>query len=408
MILQVPRDGLHELFRNWSGDGDLCSALAASSGTEEIDWNATDVRLRAQRVLLGRLEPLLHELPASLAQWQEVIPVTSEAEDLVSTAPRGRVNWAATVRRFGWPPTAFEHRRRYRVQDETALTTLAWMAGRLAEFLGAANQGAPNLAARVASPIECMTAAAAILLGDTAPSQPDRSDLLSLQSSGRPWSLVAAIAAQILRLQSDLEFLAFELLEPDPEAASRLFHLSVFGKVVTVLRGHGYTLRWRSPIGGSRSGPRLLALSPEGRTFDLWFEAGGMRSYYRLGGGAYPAVVTSIRAAAGEANSKKVGRPVGADVALIESGCRALLLECKWSESPTYVGRNGFHQAASYALDARNDLVKLVWSFIVGPAEVIPSKNISTDLAGEWGITLGSLAVPDLDWLVSDFLTLTA
>jgi hypothetical protein len=407
MTLQVPRHGLEEMFRNWSGDGDVYLAVAAAGGLDEIDWTRADVQRRAQRVLLGKLAPQLVGLPVTLAEWRSVIPVVSYSEHLVSSSPRGRVNWVATGRRFGWPPSAFDHHRRYRVQDETALTTLAWMAARLSEMLGASHDISPRLASEVSAPIGCLSAAARALLADTAERQPDRADLLSLGSSGHPWPTVAAIAALIVRSTNDWAFLAYELLEPDPQAASRLFHLSTFGSVVATLRTCGYQLRWRAPIGGSRPGPRLVATSPEGRALDLWFEAGGVRAHYGLGSGSYPQGVRSIRAAAGDADGGAIGRPVGADVALIEPGLRALVLECKWSESPSYVGRSGFHQAASYALDARNGPAEVVWSFVVGPSEVVPARNVSSDLSGVWGIILGSLGVPDLADLIVDFLSQT-
>jgi hypothetical protein len=407
MTLLVPREGLEELFRNWSGDGDIYLAVATAGGTDEIEWTDADVRARAQRILLGKLQPQLLRLPATVAEWEQVIPVVSLSDHLVSTSPRGRVDWGTTARRFGWPPSAFDHRRRYRVQDETALTTLAWMAGQLSDTLRTATDTSPRLVAEAFAPIACLTAAATLLLGNTFPRQPDRSDLLSLESSGYPWPTVAAIAALMVRARNDPAFLAYELLEPDPEAASRLFQLSVFGKVVATLRTCGYQLRWRSPIGGSRPGPRLMATSADGRTLDLWFEAAGIRSHYRFGGGSYPDVVRSIKAAARYGDERKVGRPVGADVALIEPGLRVLLLECKWSESATYVGRAGFHQASSYALDARNGPAERVWSFVVGPEEVVPEKNVSNDFTGYWGITLGSVATPDLTHLVTDFLSET-
>ena len=405
MALQVPRKGLEELFRNWSGDGDIYRAVSASGGTEEIEWADADVRARAQRILLGKLERQLLLLPGTLVEWEQAIPIASQSDHLVSTSPRGRVNWATTTRRFGWPPSAFDHRRRYRVQDDTALTTLAWVATRLTEILAASVSASPMLAARVSTPIGDLASAATSLLAETPPREPDRSDLISLESSGHPWSVVATIATSIVRAKNDPAFLAFELLEPDPEAASRLFHLSVFGEVIGVLRTLGYQLKWRSPIGGGRPGPRLVATSPLGQRMDLWFEAAGVRSNYGLGKGTYPVVVASLGNTAEEDVRLKVGRPIGADVALIDPGKRALLLECKWSESATYVGRSGFHQAASYALDARNGAAETVWSFIVGPAEVVPVKNVSQDLASEWGITLGSLAVPDLAGLVNNFVS---
>lgn len=398
MALQVPREGLEELFRFWVGDGDLFGAVAAAGGVDEVSWTAGDVRARAQRILLGKLEPQLLELPTTVEEWELVIPITSETGRHVDRSPRGRVNWATTARRYGWPPTAFDIRRRYRVHDETALTTLAWVSAALSTYLDNVTKSSPQLAGRLSPQVSVLEEATAALLGDTAPRNPDRLDLLSLKVSDRPWPLIASIAALILRSQTDWEFLAFELLEPDPETAHRLFHLVTFGRVVQVLRSAGYGLTWRAPIGRSRPGPRLTARSPSGRTLELWFEAAGARSYYHVGGGTYPEVVSNIEG---------VGDPIGADVAIIEAGKRSLLLECKWSERPEYVGRDGYHQASSYALDARNGIAEAVWSFIVGPGEVIPSTNTSEALVADWNITLGSTSVASLPSLIGDFLTKT-
>lgn len=397
MELRVPRDGLHELYRNWSGEGDLYNAVSTAGGDDERSWTPSDVRARSQRVLLGKLEHQLNDLPSTVAGWGAVIPISSESSQLVGTTPRGGVNWSSTARRFGWPPRGFALRRRHRAQDETALATLAWLADQLSECLGAARPLSPLLAERVTPVIDSLAAAAAAaaLLDDTSPRRPDRSDLLSLQTSGRPWPLVASLAALVLRSESDWEFLAFELLEPDPEAAHRLFHLSTFGQVVQTLRTAGFRMSWLAPVGGSRPGPRLVAVSPDGSALDLWFEAAGARAYYGLPKAVYSEVVKSVSGAGG---------PIGSDVALIEPGQRALLLECKWSDDVSYVARDGYHQAVSYALDARSDMARTVWSFVVGPVEVVPTSNTSDTWAGNWGITVGSTAMLGLPGVVREFL----
>jgi hypothetical protein len=265
-------------------------------------------------------------------------------------------------------------------------------------MLDAVGKASPQLARRVSPTLAVLAQATDLLLGETEPRKPDRLDLLSLESSEQPWPLVASIASLILRSQGDWSFIAFELLEPDPEMAYRLFHLVTFGRVVQTLRLTAHALTWRAPIGGARSGPRLTAKSPSGRILDVWFEAAGARSYYHLTRGAYPQVVESMEG---------LGDPIGADVAVIEKGKRALLLECKWSENVEYVGRDGYHQAASYALDARNGVAETVWSFIVGPSEIIPSTNTSNALADDWNITLGSTTVVDLPTVLGDFLVKT-
>jgi hypothetical protein len=46
-------------------------------------------------------------------------------------------------------------------------------------------------------------------------------------------------------------------------------------------------------------------------------------------------------------------KSIDADVMLCVPGKRALMLECKWSPVGAYVGRDGYHQASSYLVEAR-------------------------------------------------------
>ena len=80
----------------------------------------------------------------------------------------------------------------------------------------------------------------------------------------------------------------------------------------------------------------------------------------------------------------------------------ALLLECKFSWSGSYVGRNGYHQAAGYAINEQNVWVRL-WSYVIGPAEkVIGTSRVAVGADG--AVALGVTAVPWVRDLVSDFL----
>ena len=99
-----------------------------------------------------------------------------------------------------------------------------------------------------------------------------------------------------------------------------------------------------------------------------------------------------------------VGSPLRSDVLIIDYPNRALILECKWSASPSYVGRDGYHQAASYALDALNGLAEEVWSFVVGPQELIPSPNVATEAWESTKLVLGSVSTQSLDTVIEAFL----
>lgn len=56
-------------------------------------------------------------------------------------------------------------------------------------------------------------------------------------------------------------------------------------------------------------------------------------------------------------------------------GKRALSFECKWSADGQYVGRHRYLQASSYLVEARSGLAHDVWSYVIGPKEVVPAQS---------------------------------
>lgn len=388
----LPRSGLDELLQGWIGDGELLRAVAASR-TDDHHWSERDIRQRGYRNALARVVEDLHRLPRSERDWASALPAASRSAAGISKSPSSGTRWSETARSHGWPPTAYATRHRSRTTDETALTVLAWLAQKLDEYRRAC-QNSPALLERIGPPI-CVMHRAVARLEDPNPVKPDRTDLRSLRSSGQPWSAVSRIAELVARVDDDPAFVAFDLLYPQPDLAPRLFHLNAFGVVLRSLRRAGFRCMWRSPIGGRRGGPRLQCADPHGLVFDLWFEAAGSRKHYTLGEGAYARSTRSISGAGG---------PIGADIALVSAARNAaLLLECKWSPDPSYVARDGFHQAAGYALDARDGLAERVWSFVVGPAEIVPEPNLATGLERRCSIVSGSVSCDHLPALVSAF-----
>jgi len=405
--IELPLDGIPELAAAWSGDGNLFDALAASDGEESLpedldtDWSPGQIRKRSQRVLLGKLADLIEKWPSSVGGWEEYLPVTTTAERTASPAVRGRVDWVQTVRRGGWPPRQFVQRQRRRSTDEVVRTATAWLSQRLDAALRAVSQPAafsPDLVKRVEGPIGVLSAVVRESMADTNPVQPDRLDILSMKAAGYPWRSVALAAAETARLASDVSALAYELVHAElgPELAWRMFHLSVFGVVVASLREARCQLRWLAPLAPGTPGPQISIRAEDGTAWDLWYEAKGARNRYGVGGGPYPEAVSSVRG---------VGSPIGADIALVRPGDRALLLECKWSDKPPYVGRTGYHQASSYALDARSGLAAEVWSLVVGPQEFVAGTSITMLPAEALGVVLGSTCVPGVRGVVRAFLS---
>lgn len=360
--LVLPRRGLDELLRGWTSDGQVFEALGAVAGDEtEVDWSSADARRRAHRVLLDRLQEDVRRLPSSAARWREHLPVTVAATRVVSERPVRPMDWAATARRSGWPPASFIGHPRIRVRDETTLQVLAWTSRKLSQVRRDTIGAAPLLVASVEEPISAL---AEVVEGDLAGIEavrPDRLDIRALATSGTPWASLAAVAEQLVAAETDLNFLAYQLIEPAADLEWRLFHLSVFGEVLATLRALGGRVRWTAPLSASStSGPQFEVLFGTKR-WDLWFEASTALRHYRSRS-------PYVQATAGVPGSQQ---SIGADVMLCLPGSRALALECKWSASRTYVGRDGYHQASSYLVEARTGVASDAWSYTVGPDEVV-------------------------------------
>lgn len=389
--LSLPREALDELFGTWSGDGDLMEAVAASQQGQ--DWTLSEVRRRSNRVLLGMVEPELQTWPATPEGWSEHLPPAVSSHRTLMRAPAGSVRWAETVRRFGWPPTAYVGTLRSRAIDEVSVSTLGWLVAQLDAASSDIKGSAPDLHGRVMVPIDAARMALARLGLTGHPVVPDRSVMRSLAASGAPWRSVAAVGSSVQRSRTDLRFLAFELIEPDPAGRGALFHLCAFGEVLRSLRSFGFDVRWNTALGSKARVPQVSATDRDGASWDLWYEAGAAHRYYKLKRQLFRDAVRHVPGAGGT---------VGADIGLIRPGGRTLLFECKWSPEVTYVARDGYHQAASYALDMRNASGRETWSFVVGPAEVVPAVSVTS--APDLGVVVGSSAVDGVGAVVAAFL----
>ncbi|MGK5520837.1 hypothetical protein ACSNN9_15960 [Micromonospora sp. URMC 107] len=374
--LTLPRRGLEELLRGWNSDGQLFDALSAVTAVEmDVRWSADAIERRAARVLLEKMESVLLLLPDDPGTWRENLPVTTTSAREVSDRPLRPTDWATTARRYGWPPKAFVGHPRSRVKDESALQTLTWTARNLERMVRDVRGVAPLLVGRIERPILTMIDVVRSDLPDVEALRPDRLDLRSLASSGRPWSTLAMVAASLLQAQTDLEFLAFELIEPNPELAWRLFHLSVLGEVLAAVRSLGGRVRWNTPLtAGESSGPQFQLRIGQ-NIWDLWFEASAAARYYQVAS-PYKAATTGV---------SSIQRAIGADILLCLPGRHALMLECKWSALGSYVGRNGYHQASSYLIEARCGLADNARSYVIGPEEVVRSQS-ETELNWPGGV----------------------
>lgn len=394
--LTMPRDGIREVAHTWSGDGSLLAALAgAPAQHDDMAWTTQDVRRRARRVLLEMIQPELLALPATAKQWSMYLPVALTSRPIANTFPIDAINWPSTVRRYGWPPKRYIGRLRSRSFDEVPISTLLWASLRLSDYLADVSKTSPRLAGNIRQRIDTLSDVTFDLVPVAEPRPPDRNDILALVRSGFPWRNLAAIADLLRRSETDLEFLAFELLKADQELMPRLFHISVLGSLVAALRHTGCRVTWNYPLGMYGHGPQIDILSPTNSQWDLWFEAGKSRIHYGLPPSLYHSAVAGIEGA---------GSSLRADILLVDHPNRALILECKWSNNPSYVARDGYHQASSYALDAMHELANEVWSLVIGPQEVIHSLSIASEAWHTMQIVLGSTSVECLPNVVHAFL----
>jgi len=394
--LVVPREGIREVAKIWSGDGRLIELLAtARDDDNHIRWTSDEIRQRSNRILLGKLHETILLLPASRSQWERNLPVSTYADKQIDSRLRGKVLWSETRRRQDWPPREYVVQVKRRHVSNIAISALLWLTEQLSAIVNSVNKMSPILTKQVSPHIDALTEATREYASMGVVDEPDNFELYALKSSGQPWRGVAEIATQIIASRRSPEMLAFELLEADPEMKSSLFHLTTFGYLIAALRLHRFSIVSETILYGSRNRPQIRAVHPDGESWDLWFEARQMRSQYGTRQSAYKSAVEG---------SGYPEKSLGYDVLLIMPGERALILECKWSDKPEYVGRQGFHQASSYALDARNGLAKEVWSFVVGPEEIVPRVSITKDLETEMSIVLGSTSVSGLGVVLHKFL----
>lgn len=395
----VPIEGVAYILSGWSGSGSLYQTLGSIRDVEGIErtWTDRDLRNRANRILLEHLRADLAYWPATLDGWLPYLPITSRAQTFVSRVPQGQTDWRETSRRFGWPPRSYVSRLREREIADVTVTTLAWTVAELVSIVeqartaGALGEVDPGLD----DPLRAAKEALALTNVPEELPRPDRLDLESLLSSGAPWTAVEPVAAKIVRAETDLNWFALQLLAPDPEFRWRLFHLAVLGHVLQALRTEGASINWRAPMGSGVEGPNFVGELPNGTTVDIWFETAGARAYYGCGESTYHQVVGPVRSS---------DTAIGADVGLfIPDSGRALLLESKYSWSGSYVGRDGYHQAAGYALN-EYDLWSHLGSYVVGPDEIISSRSISEIHLLDSTISLGVTNVASLEGLISDFL----
>jgi hypothetical protein len=389
----IPMDGLDHVLRTWIGRGRLLPVLDAISTDADIErrWDARDTQRRADLVLFNEVAPIIKGWPSTPQGWRDLVPAQSAAVRSVARVPTAATSWADSMRRFGWPPNGFVVRERHRSADEILTTVLAWTLRRLIAVVYSAALCDPacmDPLARQISAIESVISTEPLIAVDDI--EPETSEIRAVRREGAIWSTVADVAMTLLA-SKDPAVLARKLLEPVPELRPKFFQLAILGLVLLQLQRQQAKIVSLRPIGGG-SGAEQYHVFEAGNDlpWHLWFEAAGIWSRY--------GVDSPYRNLASVFSGRT--RPLSADILLIKPGARALILECKYSSAPEYVGRVGLPQAAFYANELLGRLCPVVEAYVVAPQGLTSGTHFEKLATG----LLGICGPGDLAYLLSSFL----
>ncbi|MBP2584735.1 hypothetical protein J3A78_005213 [Streptomyces sp. PvR006] len=363
---EIPEDGLEEVLRGWSSKAQLYNALAGvADDWAEVKWSSLEIQQRAHRVLYAKVVELLNGWPRKTTDWTDALPAGSRRTRRVSSNPDPGTDWVASAVRRGWPADEFVVNERARVPDQVMAASLSWTIDQIAKIqkdaLKVERESLKNAAkqelatlfeVRKKPPLETSTGI-----------RPTRQDIIALRRSGAPWTHLAGVAELLADADKpDLMEFARRHLLPDDDVRWRLFHLGTLGVLLRSLRDGGWKLANLRPLSGSKKGgPNYVAESPDGQTWDIWFEASRIWDYYNV---PSPYIHLMEGVFASDAD------PVGADLAIIQKGVAAYLFECKYGGAGE-VRRKGYHQVTTYVTEALEQLVPKAQGVVVGPDDVV-------------------------------------
>jgi hypothetical protein len=158
------------------------------------------------------------------------------------------------------------------------------------------------------------------------------------------------------------------------------FHLAVLGTLLTAMRARGAKVLSIRPLARTTSGP-AYRITAHGSSWDLWFEAGAAWSHYSRQSPYLNA--TSVL--------KGRARPLSPDILLLRLDHAALILECKYSANPDYVGGRGITQVLAYAVENVTALAPHVVSRVIAPREALKSPGAGVPTS------VGTVAVTDAE-----------
>lgn len=383
----IPEEGLQHVLGVWIGRGDLVPTLELLRPEEiPVDWSNAHTRTRADYVVFLELLPTLSRLPTRVVSWLDLLPAQSVSLRATTSAPTAGTSWVETRRRLGWPPTAFANRTRFRVTDELLSTTLAWVLRRVLALYAAAERVDPLVGQDVRRQLLAAATLVEQFLAQSPGLRPSHADLVAVEREGGAWRSVASAARKVFEAD-DAVLLASRLVMP--ELRPMFFHLGVLGTVLLALQAEGAVIVSRAPL-GHVSGQEQYHVDVAGRRFHLWLEAAGAWHRYRV-----QSPYRHLSAVLPGQN-----RPLSPDVLLICPGEAALVIECKYSTNPDYIGRRGLAQSSLYAAELHGRLVSVVDAFVVPPETSATGLAKIYTPAGQLGIARPS----DIREVVSGFI----
>jgi hypothetical protein len=411
----LPQRGLYEVLSAWTGEGavehfyETLGAIPETDGDDpefiaDRAWEGERAAIdRAKRVLMSVLIPALRSLPTRARAWTQALPAENRIVKSVTPVPVGAVDWTRSSLN-GWPPKEYHVRLRER-SGETVLGRVAeWTTWMLAETASAATRLAPSVNAPVVQQLNALGELGRHfqpreLVGiRTAPPTPTTQEVRMVARLGRPWVGLTRLTEQFLRWRH-IEDLVNELIVPDGALVSRLFHLAVFGEMLCGFADGGCDLTAVAPLYGGSKAPAYVALVPDGRQIDIWFEASGC--WRRYGQGLSDPYKRAAQAAS---NAGSLSPDCLAVLLTDGRPSSGLILECKSHDNPAVAGRGGYLQVVGYGAQlaamagipvdcwviGRDDRFGLSSSAPFGPATSIADasgvRSVGMSCAGQTGM----------------------
>jgi hypothetical protein len=377
----IPWKGVSALSSHWAGAGSLYDWVRPDDFGIARDWAPEVVRARmAEAALLHIQSTLGKHLPRHAGEWLDLIgQQTQRAVEYVDT-PSAHTDWQATIAVFGrYPVESYIEKRPVYTHDTSFTRLLKWTATSIAraESLVWAQFGRralqTSMRQRFSSALELPEVATA---ADELEGLSDY-DRDACRQSGGVWLVLARIAEILMGLwtgSASAQLLALRPILPD--FAHQLFELGTLGTISSQLKETTSEQVWtsRAPFAAAHGGRPSLSLDAKQGEWHAFYQT--VPRDYRRSASPYVSVTKDLD-----------GAPLRPDIWIEQTvaGKRTeLVLECKYSLSPSYVS-TGVTQCFAYEVEFPPQDGARRLHVVVGPEEVVARPR-------SWG---GRFAVAD-------------